>query len=325
MTSTRDVRILPDFLIPWERKLPGQQSSESRYLNAVFKHNRSSLSSHVLWWSSSSASTSVLFIFIPGNPGLVDFYTPFLDTIHEKSEGRLPILARAHMGHTPFLDHNEAYKDRSSVGLTAQVESIIELIDSAKVTYQKLVMVGHSVGSWLLLQALKARPEAIDSVFLLFPTVTHIARTPNGRNLSWLFCSPLPRVISHLSVVAGILPLRVVSYLYQHWPLPQVLVLRSLLQSPSAVYASLTMADEEMKTIKEADTHLLRTHSDRIHIYFAEDDDWVGDQKELLLGIFSEHQGNVKIVHGHRDIPHAFCISECIAYGAVCRRNDSYE
>lgn len=67
------------------------------------------------------------------------------------------------------------------------------------------------------------------------------------------------------------------------------------------------MADEEMKTIKDADVDLLTTFGDRIHLYFAENDDWVGQQKETLLKMFDERH---RVVHGDSDIPHAFCISE---------------
>lgn len=87
-----------------------------------------------------------------GNPGLADFYTPFLNEIHAKSDGKLPIIARAHLGHTPHVDGDEAYIDHTFVGLASQIESIIELIDASKTIYDRLVLVGHSVGSWLVLQ-----------------------------------------------------------------------------------------------------------------------------------------------------------------------------
>lgn len=103
------------------------------------------------------------------------------------------------------------------------------------------------------------------------------------------------------------LPLGVVSFIYKDWHAPQVNVLRSLLKSHSAVYAALSMADEEMKTIKYADVDLLTTFGDRIHLYFAENDNWVGEQKELLLKMFDERH---RVVHGDSDIPHAFCISK---------------
>lgn len=36
----------------------------------------------------------------------------------------------------------------------------------------------------MAIQVLKARPAAVTAAFLLFPTISHIASTPNGRRLS---------------------------------------------------------------------------------------------------------------------------------------------
>lgn len=49
----------------------------------------------------------------------------------------------------------------------------------------KIVFAAHSVGSWLVLQALKNLPSSeISGTFLLFPTICNIGNTPNGRRLS---------------------------------------------------------------------------------------------------------------------------------------------
>lgn len=137
-----------------------------------------------------------------GNPGLVEFYTPFLAALHEKSGGRLSILAHGHLGHSPAVPHGGAYKDPYSVGLTAQVESALEAVDAIKAAFPQsaIAVAGHSVGAWITLQVdpflratcmhpddtqvMKARPDTIASVFLLFPTIAHIAKTPNGHSLS---------------------------------------------------------------------------------------------------------------------------------------------
>jgi alpha-beta hydrolase superfamily lysophospholipase len=49
----------------------------------------------------------------------------------------------------------------------------------------KFVLVGHSVGSFICTEVLKARPNHnITRLFALFPTLQHIAKTPNGVALS---------------------------------------------------------------------------------------------------------------------------------------------
>ena len=85
-----------------------------------------------------------------GNPGLLDWYTPFLAAIHEKSGRRLNILAHAFVGHTPGIDDETA--DYSAASLPAQIEHAIELVDAVKHEYDRIVLVGHSVGSWIVTQ-----------------------------------------------------------------------------------------------------------------------------------------------------------------------------
>ena len=65
-----------------------------------------------------------------------------------------------------------------------------------------------------------------------------------------------------------------------------------------------------MRVIKELDVPLLRRHQHLLHFYFAEQDDWVGKYRAEILKSFQPDVGSVKVVGGHKDIPHAFCISE---------------
>lgn len=156
-----------------------------------------------------------------GNPGLIDFYTPFLTAIQDKSGGSLSILARAHLGQTPGLD-GHAQSDPSLVCLEAQVESILEVVDTLKQSFKHVVMIAHSMGSWLtlqvsrahhlsqrfthILQVLKERPDFVDSVFLLFPTITHIKDTPNGRKLSVGVSSLPKRQVAYVESLPVVVP-----------------------------------------------------------------------------------------------------------------------
>ncbi|KAF8560205.1 hypothetical protein OG21DRAFT_1480037 [Imleria badia] len=68
---------------------------------ALFKQDSNIL---VHWWSPKlDGAPPTLLLFIPGNPGVVDFYTHFLDTIQDlDTSGTLAILAFSHIGHAPF-------------------------------------------------------------------------------------------------------------------------------------------------------------------------------------------------------------------------------
>lgn len=113
-------------------------------------------------------------------------------------------------------------------------------------------------------------------------------------------------------MLTRVIPGSVLACMYSDWPAAQRTVLRSLVSSPATVYNCLSMADEEMKTITSLDEALLKRNRKRLYMYFAEDDGWVGEQKQNVLRALDGDEGVVKVVHGHPDIPHAFCISKYI-------------
>lgn len=80
----------------------------------------------------------------------MDWYTPFLTAIHEKSHESLSILAHGLVGHTPGI--NTSNQHASATSLHAQVEHIVELIDAVKSQFDRIVLIGHSVGTWIALQ-----------------------------------------------------------------------------------------------------------------------------------------------------------------------------
>ncbi|KAI0045637.1 hypothetical protein FA95DRAFT_1560989 [Auriscalpium vulgare] len=285
------------------------------YLSAVFPHKKPLEPAHSLWWPTAIHDGNhprTVLVFIPGNPGLLGFYVPFLSAIHKAAPESFAILAHAHQGLSACVGGEKARRPTDLVGLPAQVDALLEVVDALRLTYgpeTKILLAGHSMGSWLATQVLKQRPDEAAGAFLLFPTISQIRETPNGRRLSWLFRPPFPRVVAHLSMLIRILPLRVLWTLFSSWPLAQLEVLRSLLHSPSAIHACLTMAHDEMNTITDLDVVLLDRHIEHLWFYFAEEDDWVGDQREVILHALHGTPAAVRVVHGHRDIPHAFVIN----------------
>ncbi|KIP12066.1 hypothetical protein PHLGIDRAFT_62635 [Phlebiopsis gigantea 11061_1 CR5-6] len=301
---------LPEFLEPYDHQLPGEPSTQPvKYRAALFRHKRIPSTAHAFWWPAQTGSNGqTCFVFVPGNPGLLDWYTPFLAALYEKSQGRLNILAHALVGHTPNLQ--SCHENISATTLSAQVEHLLEVVDAVKDRYDHVVLAGHSVGSWIALQALKQRNQSINAIFLLFPTISGIADTPNAHRLSPLFKAPIPRIVAWLSPLTRLIPDRIFAWMYSDWPEAQRAVLKSLTTSPSTVYAALSMAHEEMRDIKSLDGDLLLRHKHRLHLYFAEQDDWVGKNKDAIIKVFCDEPDAIKIVHGRQDIPHAFCISE---------------
>ncbi|KIM80106.1 hypothetical protein PILCRDRAFT_73489, partial [Piloderma croceum F 1598] len=191
----------------------------------------------------------------PGNPGLLDFY------IHSQ-QSFVYEACHSHAGHTPGVG------DADMDALHYDSQNVIDAFDTIKSTFGtniKVILFSHSVGTWLALQ-----------VSILFPTISHISKTPNGRSLSWLFRPPLPRIISAIPPVARIFK-GLFSLPFRSWPRTQIIVFQSLLSSPSSIFTALSMGHDEMKNICVLDTVLVAflMHKERIWFYFGEKDGWV--------------------------------------------------
>jgi hypothetical protein len=83
----------------------------------------------------------------------------------------------------------------------------------------------------------------------------------------------------------------------------------NLLRAPEAIYAALTMANDEMETVRELDTDFLRDFAQNSWFYYAEKDDWVGEQLAVVLGALRGTRTESHVVLGRPGMPHAFCIS----------------
>ncbi|KAF8898924.1 hypothetical protein BD779DRAFT_1486254 [Infundibulicybe gibba] len=299
---------LPPFLAPhiFRRcRPPG-----SLYLDAVFNHEFPLGPVHSLWWPNrdDNKPPNVILLFIPGNPGLLDFYIPFLSAIHNKNQNdNVAIFAHAHSGHTP--DFFAAQPQPSH--LVAQVEGALGAFDAASSTFKdaRIILIGHSVGAWIVLQVLKQRPQ-VSGVFLLFPTISHISSTPNGQKLSWVFTPFWRRFLVLSSYLTWVLPTTLLSLLFYAWPPDQVHVLVDFLRSPRSIMSSLSMAHDEMSAIRDLDLSWIDHKTQRLFIYLADHDDWVGNQKTTILEFLTETGLICGIVHGQPGIPHAFCISK---------------
>ncbi|KAF8338272.1 uncharacterized protein EI90DRAFT_3042343 [Cantharellus anzutake] len=269
-----------------------------------------------------------ILIFVPGNPGLVQFYLPFLDAIRTRVP-EIGILAKSHLGHSPRLNNKEEPCGAgdisvSAAGLEVQVDSVIEVVDRVYEEYESIlrsseegaklniVLMGHSVGTWIITEVLKARPDVIDGSFLLFPALCDLALTPNGRRLKLLFTPISAYIFAALAFVlfSVILPPKItislIKILFSQWPQHQQFVLRSLLRSPRAVFSSLKLARDEMRIIRalagagissgegveeraskaaigiQTTRDVLRVHAKRIWVYYAfEGDGWVDERERL--------------------------------------------
>lgn len=139
-----------------------------------------------------------LIFMITGNPGLISFYEPFLSTLHSllaSSASRFYISGYSLAGFHTF-DSDLGGSPSSLVGLEGQIDHIehklFEQVDDlrgAENISPKVILIGHSVGAYILLELIRQHQTKVDGGqkdfdliggILLFPTITHIAQSPQG-------------------------------------------------------------------------------------------------------------------------------------------------
>ncbi len=145
-----------------------------------------------------------LIYFMPGNPGLIQYYQPFLSRLHtllsssstDKSSG-YHICGHSHRGFEAAQDGMRSNTPRYPLGLEQQIRvqeqrlyEHIEFHRKRTGKSPKVILMGHSVGCYMLLELIQHHRNKIEEEgeedfdliggILLFPTITHIAKSPLG-------------------------------------------------------------------------------------------------------------------------------------------------
>ncbi|KAK0720280.1 hypothetical protein B0H67DRAFT_486375 [Lasiosphaeris hirsuta] len=306
-----------------------------------------------------------LVFFIPGNPGLVSYYKAFLGTLREllndverraASRFSFHIYAQNLLGfdvgdHDPF---GNSPHSRPPFTLEEQVchfyDRLVEkstaplLRGGTKPAYDKVIIMGHSVGACkyslvfhrhhLELRAAKGRTNDTQTLaasvnlqagIMLFPTVSHLAKSASGQKFEIIRTTPFLDSYAH-----GIAKLFI-----DLWPYFLLLAFIRLvmgfphhvagattrfLKSRDGIWQAIHLAKDELKHITEekwsedlweiADVDRLEGAADKFFFYFGEKDHWVANEcRDEFIERRKDHaKGRTTVVIDEDKIPHAFCI-----------------
>jgi Lipid-droplet associated hydrolase len=158
-----------------------------------------------------------LIYFITGNPGLISYYNTFFQTLHELLTSSTASASNIFHIHGQSLagfedDATKPFR-LTPYSLENQISHSLSTLQGLQIPsgpkksqpYTSVVLIGHSVGSYILLELINrlrksSSPLTIKAGILLFPTVTHIAQSPSGIKVSTLFKVPdFPRRASFLA------------------------------------------------------------------------------------------------------------------------------
>ncbi|EPS44030.1 hypothetical protein H072_1949 [Dactylellina haptotyla CBS 200.50] len=256
---------------------------------------------------------SYAIVHIPGNPGLVSYYTHFLTSLsHNLSNASIPnaqfTIFGASLGgfnvapspSDPALLGPDGYVSLQNQ-ISRQIDMITHLLTSNPSL--KIILTGHSLGAYLLLSAIHhislsnptLKKQIIGGIGL-FPAVTHIAKSPSGRRLSPFLnlAGLIPFIVGLANIIVAIIPAVVWGWLVRifmpAFESPARAATVSFLKSPKGVRQGLCLGRDELLGIKEDvwDEGVWGgegvADSTELVFYFGEKDHWVfNEEREKLI------------------------------------------
>lgn len=248
VAATRGVALLGAKHGGGQASRPPSMQPQQRWIGGV----------RALYWPSQGVPRGA-FLFIPGNPGVSEYYAEFLTELHGLLRGRCVIVCKGSPGHDEtrnappptgrftWAGHSSSYygvPDQIASQRLALAELRAELPSDAP-----LVLAGHSMGAYVATQLLCTNADDVQGMQLLFPTISYIRKAPQARLTRLWMAPPLLWVAHWLVVCLACLPA------YWHYLLVRALTMQppvaahvssEFLRRPRAVYTALrTYADEE--------------------------------------------------------------------------------
>ena len=92
-------------------------------------------------------SPKIVICIVPGNPGIANLYVPFMKALYNAWSGKAEVIAFSHYCHN--------LPTQELVSLEQQLNHTIDVIQDYVLTEYgvHVIFIGHSLGSWLLLNA----------------------------------------------------------------------------------------------------------------------------------------------------------------------------
>lgn len=98
-----------------------------------------------------------VIVIIPGNPGLARFYEDFANRLYNQSGECCQIYVLSYLGAVARgPTQNKMFQNKEKYLLKGQIRHKINLINALVPKNRKIIIVGHSIGSYIMLNSLDA-------------------------------------------------------------------------------------------------------------------------------------------------------------------------
>ncbi|KAL3669383.1 hypothetical protein V7S43_005779 [Phytophthora oleae] len=243
----------------------------------------------------------VLVLVIPGNPGVPFYYLPLMQELVKKHGRRHEVRCLSHAGHfMPWKNNGRAFTLQEQLEHKAFYLKQRLLEDPTL----KLVVIGHSIGSYFLLDIARRFPQQIAKLVMMQPTIMHMALSPKGKQMMPLF-NHYERGVTLVGAVEYLVPPSLRPWIVRRVlgsKTSETLQLASLsLVNSSVMRNVLGMAANEMKDVTELDNDLVKSFEDKTLFVYSTVDEWVPAE---FVQEYQVHFPNAQ----HRVVPqaHAF-------------------
>ncbi|KAL7594545.1 hypothetical protein Lser_V15G28663 [Lactuca serriola] len=216
-------------------------------------------------------------LFIPGNPGVVSFYTDFLESLYEQMGETASITGIGYISHSEKdWEHGRLF------GLKEQIDHKINFIQQELQTIEvPLILIGHSIGSFMSLEIYKRIPEKVAYIFALYPFLAVDTKSQQQSIIKKISRSQLTsNVISAIVALFGFLPIWASRFiakisLGKSWSTTALdaLCTRVLKYHTMRNVLYLTMTEFE-ELVKVPDWDFMREKRNRIAFLYGDDDHW---------------------------------------------------
>ncbi|XP_042515879.1 lipid droplet-associated hydrolase [Macadamia integrifolia] len=246
-------------------------------------------------------------LFIPGNPGVVSYYKEFVEALYELLGETSSVTAIGHISHT-----RKNWEHGCLFSLQDQIDHKMDFIkQEIRHTEIPLLLVGHSIGSYISVEIFKRVPEQVKYCIGLYPFLTLDKKSFKQSVIGKISASQaLCVTLSSIVAVLGFLPSRVTRalvrrYLGSSWSSTAVEATCTHLLQYHCVRNVLFMAMTEFIKLSEVpDWMFIRGRQDKIAFLFGIDDHW---GPLTMFEEISKQAPDVALSIEREGHTHAFC------------------
>uniref|UniRef100_A0A672I051 Lipid droplet-associated hydrolase n=1 Tax=Salarias fasciatus TaxID=181472 RepID=A0A672I051_SALFA len=151
-------------------------------------------------------------------------------------------------------------------GLNGQIEHKLAFIRKHVPIETSLVLVGHSIGCYIILEIMKRNPELkVLKAVMLFPTIERMAQTPQGKVMTPVLCRM--RYVAYL-------PLFLLSLLPESLKTSLIKLVSVVGFFPQLPANAMYMGAQEMREVLERDNTTIKNNLNKLIFYYGAPDHW---------------------------------------------------